>query len=236
MAGKAGTSRRAAEERRRRFIAAYVENGGNATQAAVAAGYKPGLAAEKAGYRMSKDVRVSAELKKRAGEIAARADLKAEALASVLRGLVHARAIDVLTPNQKGQLPALTPELEVAIVGFKFDNKGKIREVRLADKNAAIERAMRYHAMSVRIGPLEGTPSEQARAVAALMAKGEVTLEQAEKIMGVLSAQARIVEVDELAKRVAALERKVEAGAGLYPSAPRPAGNGEDERGRVGHG
>jgi hypothetical protein len=221
MGTKAGTSRRAAEERRRRFVAAYVENGGNATQAAIAAGYRPGWAAEKAGYRMSRDVRVCAELKRRAAEVAAKADLRAEALASVLRGLVHARAVDVLTPEQRAQLPALTPELEMAIVGFKFDSKGRIREVKLADKTAAIERAMRYLAMSARIGPLEGSPSEQARTVVARMAEGEITIEQASSIMTMLAAQARIVEVDELVRRVAALERKVEAGAGLYPSAPR---------------
>jgi polyhydroxyalkanoate synthesis regulator phasin len=211
---KAGTSRCAAQDRRRRFVEAYVLNGGNATQAAVAAGYKPGAAAEKAGYRMSRNVRVSAELQKRAGAMAERAELKVEALASVLRAIVHARAVDVLTPKQRAQLPALTPELETAIVGFKFDNKGRIREVRLADKNAAIERALRLHAMTARIGALEGTPSEQARTVAARVARGELTLEQGTAFVNMIAAQVRIVEADDLERRLQALEQKAAAASG----------------------
>ena len=144
---KAGTSTQARAHRVRLFIEAYLSNGGNATQAAVAAGYKPGAGAEKAGYRMSKDVRVSAELKKRAAQAAAKAELKTEGVLSVLRCLVHARAVDVLSKKQRAQLPSLTPELEVAIVGFKFDSKGKLREVKFADKNAALEKAMRHLGM-----------------------------------------------------------------------------------------
>lgn len=144
---KAGTSKAARAHRVRLFIEAYLQNGGNATQAAISAGYKRGPAARKAGHRLSTDVHISAELKKRAAEVAEIARLQTEAVLSVLRCLVHARAVGVLSAKQRAQLPPLTPELEVAIVGFKFDGKGKLLEVKFADKNAAVEKAMRYLGM-----------------------------------------------------------------------------------------
>jgi len=131
----------------RLFIEAYLSNGGNATQAAISAGYKRGPGAREAGHRLLTDADISAELKKRAAQAAAEAELKTKVVLSVLRCLVHARAVDVLSKRQRAQLPPLTPELEVAIVGFKFDSKGKVREVRFADKNVALEKAMRYLGM-----------------------------------------------------------------------------------------
>ena len=51
---KAGTSKISAEDRRVKFVEAYLSNGRNATDAALQAGYSKGGAA-KQGYRMSKD-------------------------------------------------------------------------------------------------------------------------------------------------------------------------------------
>lgn len=62
---KAGTSKAEAAKKRALWVEAMLTNGGNQTQAAVAAGIKPGAAAEKYGYRMSKDVRVMALLEQR---------------------------------------------------------------------------------------------------------------------------------------------------------------------------
>jgi phage terminase small subunit len=145
---KAGTSRDAAEQRRRLFVDAYIAKHGNATAAAVAAGYTPGYAAEKAGYRLSKDVRVQAMLKERRAELLRAFQLQSEAVHGVVAALVYARAVDILTPKQRNQLGPLTPELEMAIVGFRFDAKtGRIVEVKFADKNAALEKAMKYLGM-----------------------------------------------------------------------------------------
>ncbi|MGQ0655628.1 MAG: terminase small subunit [Betaproteobacteria bacterium] len=127
------------------FVDAYIAKHGNATAAAVAAGHAPGSAAEKAGYRLSKDVRVQAMLKERRAELLRAFQLESEAVHGVVAALVYARAVDILTPKQRKQLGPLTPELEMAIVGFRFDAKtGRIVEVKFADKNAALEKAMKH--------------------------------------------------------------------------------------------
>lgn len=58
----------------------------------------------------------------------------------------------------------------------------------------------------VNIGPLEGTLAEKSDKVIAAMASGVITPEQASTIMSALTAQARIVEIDDLARRVKTLE------------------------------
>lgn len=66
---------------------------------------------------------------------------------------------------------------------------------RLAPRDAMIEVAM------------SGTLAEQACAVMKEMAAGAVSPAQASQVMGALASQARIVEVDELERRVEALEQ-----------------------------
>lgn len=58
----------------------------------------------------------------------------------------------------------------------------------------------------VLVPGLAGTLAEQGQAVLSAMAVGTVTPDQASAVMQVISAQARIIEVDELEKRLAALE------------------------------
>lgn len=60
----------------------------------------------------------------------------------------------------------------------------------------------------VGIGRLAGTLSEQGRAVIEKLGAGEITPEQAGTIMQVVSAQARIIEIDKLERRLKALEEK----------------------------
>jgi len=59
---------------------------------------------------------------------------------------------------------------------------------------------------AVALGDLEGTLAEQGRTVLALISKGRITPDEASTLMQTLAAQARIVEVDDLERRVAALE------------------------------
>ena len=63
----------------------------------------------------------------------------------------------------------------------------------------------------IAIGPLSGSIADQGKAVIAKMAEGAITPEQASTVMQALSAQARIIEVDELERRVAELEGKQNA-------------------------
>jgi len=60
---------------------------------------------------------------------------------------------------------------------------------------------------AVSIGPLTGDLSAQGRAVLDALSAGQLTPSQATTIMQAIASQARIVEVDELERRVAALEK-----------------------------
>lgn len=68
----------------------------------------------------------------------------------------------------------------------------------------------------VSIGKLEGTLAGQGRVVLDALSSGRITPDEAGGLMQVISAQARIVEVDEIEKRVAALERGHKKGAGAH--------------------
>ena len=84
---KAGTSKVSAEDRRMMFVEAYLSNGKNATQAAVAAGFSP-KTAERQGSRMVRDVRVQTILDKRRTEIAEKHELSTnEIMADMARAL-----------------------------------------------------------------------------------------------------------------------------------------------------
>jgi hypothetical protein len=58
----------------------------------------------------------------------------------------------------------------------------------------------------VKIGELCGSLTEQGRTVLAALSQGRITPNEASTIMQSVSAQARIVEIDELERRVSALE------------------------------
>jgi hypothetical protein len=60
----------------------------------------------------------------------------------------------------------------------------------------------------VRLDGMDGTLAAQSSAVVKAMATGTITPEQASTVMQVLSAQARVVEIDELERRVKTLEEK----------------------------
>ncbi len=60
----------------------------------------------------------------------------------------------------------------------------------------------------VKLGELEGTLPEQGAAIVAAMGAGQVSPSEAAVMLQALAAQARIVEVDDLEKRVTVLEDK----------------------------
>lgn len=66
---KAGTSKASAAERRKVWVEGMIQRNGNQTQAAVYAGIAAGAAAEKYGYRMSKDVRAQGMLRDRLAQV-----------------------------------------------------------------------------------------------------------------------------------------------------------------------
>jgi hypothetical protein len=60
----------------------------------------------------------------------------------------------------------------------------------------------------VRLGELVGTPADQGRYVMEKLAAGEISPEQAAAIMQCVTAQVRIHELDEIDKRLSALEAR----------------------------
>jgi len=57
----------------------------------------------------------------------------------------------------------------------------------------------------------KGDLSTQAKSIVALAGAGEVSLAQASQLLGALGVVARLIEVDELLKRVDALEKQIES-------------------------
>lgn len=66
--------------------------------------------------------------------------------------------------------------------------------------------ALRPKDAPILLAKPDGGLSEYGRTVLEAMAAGDISPDEATTVMGAISAQARIVEVDELEKRVAALE------------------------------
>jgi len=64
----------------------------------------------------------------------------------------------------------------------------------------------------VLLDPLSGSLSDQGQAITSAMASGALSPAQAAQVLGALAAQAKIREVDELARRVFEIETKIAAG------------------------
>lgn len=63
----------------------------------------------------------------------------------------------------------------------------------------------------IRLEPGEDAPADYGRQIVAEMAEGRITPEEAETAMRVIQGQARVIEVDELERRVKALEERSNA-------------------------
>jgi len=85
---KAGTSKEAATERRVLFVEAYIANGGNGKQAAIAVGFSPHTAEQQAS-RLLRDVKVQAALAERRGELRAKFRFESEDISRSLSQALH---------------------------------------------------------------------------------------------------------------------------------------------------
>ena len=142
---KAGTSKRSAEQRRMDFVEAYLSNGGNATEAALAAGFSPHTAARQGG-RMVKDVRVLSVLDKRRDEVFDNLKITTE------RILLERARLAFYDPrkflDKDGEpipLHLLDDDTAAVICGIKISQTGggdvpvtTIKEYKVADKNASL--------------------------------------------------------------------------------------------------
>lgn len=146
---KAGTSKASANDRKARFVEAYLSNGGNATDAALQAGYSP-KTADQQGSRLLKDVKISELLESRRAEVCEKLEISTE---RVLKERARLSFFDVRKLFDSNGAPIPIHELDddsaAAIAGFEFveqfeghgeDRKfvGYLKKYKLSDKGASL--------------------------------------------------------------------------------------------------
>ena len=145
---QSGTSRTEVQHKRVLFVEAMIQNGGNQTQAAECAGYKPGKAAEQAGMRLSKDVWVQRELASRRSEVQKAANLETERIIGEIAKIVFSDIRKVFNEDGSIKLPhEWSVDIASAIASFDvIESKSGVRttRIKLWDKNSAIEKAMKH--------------------------------------------------------------------------------------------
>lgn len=153
--GKAGTSKAAAADRRAKFVEAYIANSGNATQAAIAAGYSPQRARVQ-GAELVADRNIAETIAKRRAEVIATAE--AETGIKVARFLEELRRIVLADPRRlfdsQGRLlpvqdwpddvAAMVASVEVDEIKVAGQVVGQTKKVKLWDKNSALDKAMKH--------------------------------------------------------------------------------------------
>lgn len=156
---KAGTSKVSAAQRRALFVEAYIANGGNATQAAITAGYSRKTARQQ-GARLLTDVDISTYVEKRRAAVLAAAEektgLTVSGVLKELRRIVHSDPRRLMNgENNLKNIADLDDDDAAAVASIEitedFSGRGEARElsgytkkVKLWDKNSAIEKAMKH--------------------------------------------------------------------------------------------
>lgn len=152
---KAGTSKASADDKRKAFVEAFLSNGGNATKAALQAGYSAGGAA-KQGYRMSKDPAILSEINKRRAEAAQKLEITSD------RVLLEIARLALFDPRKlfdnTGQpipIQSLDDDTAAALAGLDVHEEylgtgkdrvfvGYTKKYKIADKNSALEKAAKF--------------------------------------------------------------------------------------------
>ena len=153
---KAGTSKLSADDRKRLFVEAYLSNGGNATDAALAAGYSQG-GASKAGYRLSKDVQVMSAVRQKQDELAKKYSLTTDDVIRSISQEIHFDPANLY--NEDGSLKAITEldeDTRKALVSVEMIQVGSpdapvfVKKIKWAQKSTAREQAMKHLGMFER--------------------------------------------------------------------------------------
>jgi phage terminase small subunit len=141
---KAGRSASAMARRRHLFVEAYIANGNNASQAAIAAG-TGGKQPRAEGWKLLKDPVVQDMLAPRAKQIAELAEMSTEAWARELRAISFSRVGDLLGPDGKlAPLAKLPDHVQAAISSVKATPDGEAIEYKFWDKGAALVTMARH--------------------------------------------------------------------------------------------
>lgn len=139
----AGTSKAAAAHRRRLFVEAYLQTGGNATEAAKCAGFSEKTAYSQ-GQRLLKDVEVQAAISFRRAAVEETSELTTKRTLDEIARIAFFDPRGLFRPD--GSLkPASewTDEQAAAISSVEIDDSGKVK-VRFWDKNSALEKAAKH--------------------------------------------------------------------------------------------
>ena len=151
----AGSIKEDAEHRKKVFVEAYLNNGGNALKAAVEAGFSEKTAGQ-AGYRMLKNVEVLNLIKQRRGALIEKMELTTE---RTLREIARLAYVDPRKFFHADGTPKHIQELDddtaAALAGMEVTEEwtgtgegrvqtGVTKKYKLADKNAALEKAMKH--------------------------------------------------------------------------------------------
>lgn len=157
-AAKVGGSRAGAAARRDLFVQHYIANGGNATQAAISAGYAP-KSAKQTGHEVLTHPDVTANITEHRNRLREKTGLTTERVAQELAKLVFSDPRKLV--DEEGRIRPLH-ELEDEVAGSlasievfeEFEGRGdqrvkigETKKVKLWDKNAAIEKAMKHLGM-----------------------------------------------------------------------------------------
>lgn len=155
-----GTSKTATSQRYKLFVLAYIGNGNNATQAAIEAGYSK-KTAKSQGQRLLTVGDVQNLLKTHSRDLAAIVGLDTQ------RTLLEVARLAYNDPRQffhgDGRLKDIgewTPDMAAAVASLEvqegWDGDGEDRrpvitkKLKLWDKNAALEKAMKHHGLYER--------------------------------------------------------------------------------------
>lgn len=156
---KAGTSKAAASDRRKAFVAAYLTNGRNATQAAITAGYSQKTAAVKAS-QLLREVKIAQQVAVVSERAAAIAGLTIERTLQEVARVAYFDPRTLFRPDGSLKAPdewdddtaAAVAQLEVEEHFDSSEGEGKqpkvygfsTKKLKIWDKNAALEKAMRH--------------------------------------------------------------------------------------------
>ena len=152
---KAGNTQEDAEHRRKLFVEAYLTNGGNAGKAALAAGYSE-KTAHAAGSRLLKHVEVLTLLQQRRKVVLDKFELTTERTLREIARLAYCDPRKFFHADGKPkEIHELDDDTAAALAGMEvteeFEGTGKDRvftgftkKYKLADKNSALEKAMKH--------------------------------------------------------------------------------------------
>jgi phage terminase small subunit len=155
---KAGTQRKAAQDRRLAFVHAYLTNGQNASQAAITAGFSE-KGAGVVGCNLLKDIKIQEIISNAAKKAAEASGLTAERTLKEIARIAYFDSRTLFGDNGKlKSVPTLDDDAAAVLAGLEvteeFEGRGEDREcigytkkVKLCDKNSALDKAAKILAL-----------------------------------------------------------------------------------------